>query len=388
MRRIAAYGLIALLITSSLVFFGFAPGIAERQMNRVRRPAHPPVPNAQTRALHERLFVADLHADSLLWGRDLLKRADRGHVDVPRLQDGRVALQIFDVVTKTPRKLNIERNDDKSDNVRLLAIAQGWPPATYSSLRARALYQAKRLHQMVAASGGTLRFVGDRAALEGLRDARRAGEQTIGVMLGIEGAHALDGDLAAVDALYEAGYRLIGLAHFFDNGFAGSAHGVKKGGLPEAGVALIRKLEESRIIVDLAHASTATIEDVLRIATRPVVVSHTGVRATCDSNRNLSDAQLRAIAKNGGLIGIGYWPQAVCGDDHAAIVRAIRHALGVMGEDHVALGSDFDGAVVTPFDVAALAELTQALRHAGLDDRVLAKVMGENAARFLAENLP
>jgi len=96
------------------------------------------------------------------------------------------------------------------------------------------------------------------------------------------------------------------------------------------------------------------ISDVLEISTRPVVVSHTGVKGTCNNARNLSDEQLKGIAKTGGIIGIGYWETAVCGRDAKAIARAIRYTANVAGVDHVALGSDFDGAVTEPFDTTGL----------------------------------
>src|SRR5690606_29247407 len=97
----------------------------------------------------------------------------------------------------------------------------------------------------------------------------------------------------------------------------GSAHGVEKGGLTEAGREMVRRMEAKRMIIDIAHASTRTIDDILATATRPVVVSHTGVKGTCDNNRNLSDDQLRAIADKGGLVGIGFWDTAVCGTEPA-----------------------------------------------------------------------
>ncbi len=121
---------------------------------------------------------------------------------------------------------------------------------------------------------------------------------------------------------------------------------------------------------------------------RPVVVSHTGVRGTCDNARNLSDEQLRAVAGTGGLIGIGFWPTACGGDDAASIATSIRYAIGVAGVEHVALGSDFDGAVQVPFDASGMVLLTDALLEAGLDDDEIAKVMGGNAFRVLADTLP
>jgi microsomal dipeptidase-like Zn-dependent dipeptidase len=142
------------------------------------------------------------------------------------------------------------------------------------------------------------------------------------------------------------------------------------------------------MLVDLAHASARTIDDVLSMATRPVVVSHTGVRATCDNARNLSDDQLRRIAATGGVIGIGYWDTAVCGEDARAIARAIAHAASVVGPEHVALGSDFDGAVSVPFDTTGLAVLVDALLAAGLPEEAIAQVMGGNVVRLLGQSLP
>ncbi|MGY8639363.1 membrane dipeptidase, partial [Bradyrhizobium sp. 14AA] len=117
-------------------------------------------------------------------------------------------------------------------------------------------------------------------------------------------------------------------------------------------------------------------------------ISHTGVKGTCDNNRNLSDDQLKALAAKGGLIGIGYWETAVCGKDAAAVARAIQHAAGVAGIDHVALGSDFDGAVAMPFATTGLVQITDALQSAGFSYADTGKAMGGNEIRFLLENLP
>ena len=124
------------------------------------------------------------------------------------------------------------------------------------------------------------------------------------------------------------------------------------------------------------------------LTSRPVIVSHTGVRATCDNARNLSDAQLRAVAKSGGVIGIGFWGTAVCGRTPAKIAAAIRHAVHVAGEDHVALGSDYDGATTVGFDASELRAVTQALIDVGLSDATIRKVLGENARRVFSRTLP
>jgi membrane dipeptidase len=378
-KRIVIGVLAVLAVAAAIFFFAAAPVVGAR-MNRVERPAHSPAVTAATEKFIEEQGLVDLHADSLLWGRDLLERSKSGHVDLPRLEEGHYRLQIFDAVTKTPRNLNIERNDDSTDNIALLALAQRWPLQTQASLLARAVWQGGRLHGLVAHSNGRMHFVAWREDL-----ANRGG---VGALLGLEGAQALEDRVDNVELLFNLGFRVIGLAHFFDNHFAGSAHGVEKGGLSKDGLALLERLEKKQMIVDLAHASPQTVNDVLDHATRPVLVSHTGVRGTCDNSRNLSDDQLRRIAKNGGLVGIGFWPQAVCGNDAAAVARAVKYAVSVAGAAHVALGSDFDGAVTVPFDASQTGELIQSLFDAGLDRETLKAVMSGNAVRFLAEALP
>jgi membrane dipeptidase len=269
---------------------------------------------------------------------------------------------------------------------------QRWPPPTWTSLRERALYQARKLQDTAARSDGRLTLLRTRDDVARYLERRRAQPGVTAGFLGLEGAHALEGDLANVDALFDAGFRMIAPTHFFDTEWAGSAHGLTKGGLTERGRQLVRRLEERRILLDLAHASPRTIADAVAMAQRPVVVSHTGVKGTCDNVRNLSDDELRGVARTGGLIGIGFWgPKgagAVCGDGAADVARAIRYATQVAGVDHVALGSDWDGTVPAPFDAAGLVELTDALLAAGLAETDIEKVMGGNAVRLLSTALP
>lgn len=385
----AAVGMAAGIAAGALTRVGGRAMVArtERRMNGVADPG-PYLVSPAASDLHERLFVADLHADSLLWGRDLLERDNRGHVDVPRLVEGNIGLEIFAVATKVPRHLNIDRNDDRTDDVTLVALARGWPTATWRSRTARAKHQAARLAAFAAGSAGQLTLVRSAADLAAFLERRRADPSLVAALLAIEGAHALDDDLANLDRLDAAGYRMVGLAHFFDNAFAGSAHGLEKGGLTDAGRELVAELERRRIIVDVAHASSATIDEVLTIATRPVVASHTGVRGVADNARNLPDDQLRGIAATGGLIGIGFWPTACGGEDAAAIAQSIAHAVAVVGADHVGLGSDFDGAVPTPFDASGMAILTAALLAHGLDEATIGAVMGGSAIRLLGDALP
>ena len=360
---------------------------AERRLNGVGSAPPYDVPD-RVRQIHARATIVDLHADSLLWGRDLNVRGERGHVDVPRLIEGGVALQVFAATTKVPRHLNIERNDDRSDDIRLIALAQGWPHATWRSLTARAEHLAHRLQITADRSGGRLTVIRSAADLQAFLERRAHDPAIVAGLLAIEGAHALGDGIASLDRLADAGYRLIGLAHFFDNAFAGSAHGLAKGGLTGAGRELIAEIERREMIVDVAHASRQTIDDVLAIATRPVVASHTGVRGTADNARNLPDDQIRGIAATGGLIGIGFWPTACGGEDAASIARSIAYAAGIAGVAHVGLGSDFDGAVPVPFDVTGLPLLTEALLIEGFDEADAARILGGNAIRVLSAALP
>jgi membrane dipeptidase len=359
----------------------------ERRLNAIAA-APPYVASDRAREVHAKATVVDLHADPLLWGRDLLVRGNRGHIDVPRLIEGNVALQVFGVATKSPRHLNIERNDDRSDDVTALAIARGWPPSTWRSLAARATYLAGRLVDAANRSEGELTIVRSAPDLDAFLGRRTTAPRTVAGLLAIEGAHALGADLAGLHEIEAAGFRMVGLAHFFDNAVSGSAHGVEKGGLTAVGRELVVQLEARSMIVDLAHASSRTIDDTLAIAGRPVVASHTGVRGIADNARNLPDEQIRGIAATGGMIGIGFWPTACGGDDAAAIARSIAYAAGVAGIDHVGLGSDFDGGVAVPFDASGLVLVTEALLAEGLDEESVGKVMGGNAVRVLRAALP
>ncbi|HET7726837.1 MAG TPA: membrane dipeptidase [Candidatus Limnocylindrales bacterium] len=364
-----------------------AVGRIEGHLCRVHRSGPYPA-SERARALHATIPVTDLHADSLLFGRDLAVRGSRAHADVPRLLEGGVALQVLAAATRISRHVKLTGNDDRGDDVRWLAIAQRWPVRTWSSLLERARHLAARARDLERRSDGRFRVIATRDDLDRLLAERAAGARVVGGLLAIEGAQALEGDPEHVGVAFEAGYRMISPAHFFDTAFGGSAHGARRGGLTPLGRDMVARMEALGMVVDVAHASEATIDDVLAVATRPVVASHTGVRGTFDSPRNLSDAQLRGLAATGGVVGIGFWDAATGGSDAAAIVRAIGHAVDVAGPDHVALGSDFDGAVPTPFDATGLPMLTDALLSAGFAEPVVRGVMGENAIRVLRAVLP
>ncbi len=378
--------LLTLVVIGAGVFFSL-PTLLDRKMNSVASPA--PYPASEpAEKLHQTLFVADLHDDALLWQRNLLERHSYGHTDLPRLLEGHVGLQVFATVTKTPRGLNYESNSADSDNITLLVMAQRWPHATWTSLLQRALYQGQKLQQAADHSQGRLVLVRNRGDLESFIAAWHKDPQRLAAILATEGLHPLEGQLENVDRLYDAGLRIAGLTHFFDNEVGGSAHGLEKGGITPFGREVVARLEQKGMLIDLAHASKPLIDDVLAIAKRPLLVSHTGVAGTCPGPRNLSDEHLKRIAATGGLIGIGYWDGAVCDTSVGAIVRAIRYAVDKIGVEHVALGSDFDGTIHAPFDTSGLAQLTEGLQRAGFKPSEIAAIMGGNVQRLLLASLP
>ena len=389
-RRWVRRSLVAVAVLGVLgaaVFFVAGPGVIERRMNRLD-PAELPDVSAQTQRLHDSLPVVDMHSDTLMWDRDLLERSDRGHVDLPRLQDGNVALQVFSSVTKSPKGLNYDRNTDESDNITLLSIGQLQPPRTWTSLLERSLYQARKLEDAAERSDGRLVLVRTRGDLDRLVADRRAGRDVTGALFSVEGLHNLAGDLDALDRVYEAGMRMAGFTHFFDNEVTGSMHGVERGGLTDLGRETFTRLEERGVIVDVAHASPAAVAEMIELATKPLVLSHGGVQATCDVNRNLTDEQIRGIAGTGGVIGIGYWNGAVCEASIEAVVAAIDHVVEVAGIDAVALGSDFDGSTTAGWDTSELAGVTQALVDAGYSEADVAAIMGGNTLRVMRAVLP
>ncbi|HMT44921.1 MAG TPA: dipeptidase [Chakrabartia sp.] len=379
-------GIIVILLVLGVSLWLFLPGYLERSMNKL-------VPTSErvgekALALHERLQIADMHGDTLMWRRDLLREADTGHIDLVRLNRGHVALQVFSSVTKSPKGQNYDGNSGDTDNITSLVIVQGQPVRTWTSLLQRSLYHAEKLDDDVARARGALVKVTSQADLAALLAARAKGQKVTGGLLSIEGLHNLEGNLTNLDKLYDAGFRMAGFAHFFDNDVSGSMHGLKKGGLTPLGRQVLARMEQKGMVVDIAHASHAAVAEILSLARRPVVSSHGGVQATCKVNRNLTDDEIKGVAKTGGVVGIGYWDAAVCSTEPKAIAKAIRHVRDLVGIDYVGLGSDYDGATTVPFDTSGVALVTQALMDEGFTEDEIAKVMGGNVFRVLGQTLP
>jgi len=385
-QKAILHGTLTLLVLAVIALF-LAPGIVEDDLNQVDRSTEWSI-TSKAQALHNELRVADLHADTLLWQRDLTQRSERGHVDLPRLLEGGVTLQVMAAVTKSPSGQNYESNSTSaSDRITSLVIVQRWPIRTWDSLLERALYQAQRLHE--AAADPRLEIVLNRADLESFLEQQADAEsdnRTVATLLATEGAHPLEGDADNLSALWHAGYRMLGLQHFFDNAIGGSLHGESGEGLTPFGETVVRRAIEMGFIIDVAHSAPAVVDDVLAMGAA-VVVSHTGMRGTCDSPRNIEDELMQRIAAQGGLIGIGYW-DAVCDTTPLGVARSIKYARDLVGIGHVALGSDYDGSTQVTFDTSQLVVLTQALMDVGLSDAEIRLVMGENQLRFLLNHLP
>lgn len=376
-----------LALVGLVVFLVFGPGYVERGRNKVAEHA-PYLISDRAQALHDSLVIGDWHADSLLWNRDLTERGVYGQVDLPRLIEGNVAVQVFTAVTKSPTGQNYDANSaDAFDNITPLVMAQLWPMRTWWSLFERALYQADRLAEVQLAAPESLKIIRTIDDLEEVLTRRAAGEKIVGGLLGIEGAHPLEGDMANLLRLETAGYRLIALQHFFDNELGGSLHGRSNAGLTEFGREVVTEVQRRGLILDVAHSSEQVVADVLDMVDMPIVLSHSGIRSVCDVKRNIPVELMQRIAATGGVVGIGYWQEVTCDNSPEGVARSIIAATEALGGDAVSLGSDFDGAVATTFDTSELAAITQALLKLGMEEEEISKVMGENMLRVIRARL-
>ena len=367
----------------------FLPGYIDKTTNKIW-PHDPFVVSIEARMLHKDMLIMDWHADTLLWNRNPMERHDIGHVDLPRLHDGNIAIQMFTTVTKSPEGQNYEENSADSDQITSLVIAQGWPLKTWNSLLERALYQAEKLDTLITASNGKLQWIKSKADLQAFlinRHRSTSEIKPIAALLGTEGAHPLEGDINNIDRMFNVGFRMVGLTHFFDNALGGSLHGENGAGLTGFGREVVKRLDDKEIIIDIAHSSEAMARDVLSIVDRPVVISHTGLKGFCDTPRNYPDDLMKQIAAKGGLIALGYWDAAACDPSPKSIAAMIKYGIDLLGADHIALGSDWDGATesIAADDLPAITQELIALEVSSEDIR---KIMGGNSIKFLSEWLP
>ena len=381
--------IIAVVTTCAVIgFFVFFPAQLEKQPNLLH-DSIVPVISEQARTLHGQLFIGDWHSDTLLWKRDLMDKHDYGHVDIPRLQQGNVALQMFTTVTKSPDGLNYEGNSsDASDNITKLALVSLWPTNTWNSLAERALFQASKALELVDEFPQQVSLITSKTDLSEFIIQRQVNPQLLGMLLGTEGSHALDGDLRNIQRLFDSGFRMMSLQHFFDNKLGGSLHGESGEGLTAFGREAVQQMQSLGIMLDVSHSSEQVVQDVLAISRQPLLVSHTGFYGHCPSPRNISDDLMQQIAAKGGLIAVGYWDGAICSPNASEIAKAVKYGIELVGIEHIALGSDYDGAISVPFDTSELIYLTQAFLDVGLSEFQIKQVMGGNMLRYLQLHLP
>ena len=324
------------------------------------------------RALHALHPAIDLHADSLMWSRwtgyDIHVRHDPplpfaalgGHVDIPRMIEGGVGAQFFGLVSVPfPTRGLAAVIDEQIDRLDL-AIAQ----------------DPRRLRKARSAE-----------------DVRRAAEAgAIAGLLGIEGGHALEGDLGKLERFARRGVRYLGLCHFSANELCHPAYGSGRNdseGLTPFGREVVKRAADLGVIVDLAHINKRGFLDACALSKYPPIVSHTGVLGAFKHWRNIDDEQLRAIAVRGGVVGVIFCPRYLGRDGIEPVVEHLRHIIDVCGEDTPALGSDWDGFIIPTKDLcdaARLPLLTDGLLKAGFSEETIAKILRRNALRVLEEN--
>lgn len=379
---------LGLIVVSALLFFGAGPKMVEERINRVSD--HKPFEISEdAKDLHATLFIGDWHADSTLWNRNLSNENDYGHVDIPRLQRGNVSLQMFTTVSKSPSKLNYEENSGESnDSITALAIIQRWPLKTWNNLTERVIYQARKLHQIANNDEENFMLILSKSDLDHFLNRKKDNPNLVGGLIGTEGSHALEGEIKNIDRLFNQGFRMMSLHHFFDNRLGGSLHGLSGEGLSSFGIQALNEMMRLGIMIDVSHSSEQVVEDVLNVVNQPLLVSHTGFYGHCESSRNINDSLMKKIASNGGMIAIGYWHGAVCGNSPKAVAQAIKYGVDLVGSKHLSLGSDFDGAVMPSFDTSELSALTHELLLIGLSEEDIRLVMGLNMLNFLKDNLP
>jgi microsomal dipeptidase-like Zn-dependent dipeptidase len=343
--------------------------------------AQPVVVRAEAGTLHDAALIADLHLDSVMHNRDLTQSLEEGQADFPRLRQAGVDLAVLGIVSEGIPILG-------EIGARLVAWWWGWPRELRRSALTRALAQLDRIDQFAAADPG-IRLVRYREDLDDVR-AQRA----LGLLLSVEGAGAIDGNITNVELLYARGVRVMSLTHLRDNELGGSSSPTipetnlylrRDRGLSDFGRAVLGEMERLGMIVDLAHASSRTFRDILAAWSGPVIISHTAMAAIHPAKRNTTDEQLRAVAARGGLVGLMAHARLLGSGHLSALADNILHAARVAGIDRVSLGLDLDGLIPLPAgfaDIRDLPRLTQLLLDSGVVPQDAKRILGENAIQF------
>jgi membrane dipeptidase len=221
-----------------------------------------------------------------------------------------------------------------------------------------------------------------------IREAKAAGR--LAAILVVENSDVLERSLNVLHILHKVGVRSMGLTHNIRSWVAdGNAEARSRGGLTEFGAMVVQEMNRLGMLVDVSHIGEAGFWDVMELATRPVIASHSCCKALCDHPRNLTDEQLRAIAENGGSAGVTFVPQFIHADEPTfeRLMDHIDHAVQVAGPRHVGIGSDFDGGGTLVKDATEFSRITETLADRGYDEEAVRGILGENHLRVLAEAL-
>jgi len=360
------------------------PGLLSTLVDRaVNRTAHPGLLAAHRSAveMHTRVPIVDLVVGSALFRDSFVDRGSGGHADLPRLRAAGVNVVGLTVATAWP--------DLRGTLSRWHFRSLGLPATAVRSNMAIAEWVIGRINRWCARSEGRIAVVRSGRDL----DMCLADNGPLGVVIAVQGGHVLDGDPGNIARLRGLGVRMFAPAHVMDNSLVGSSTGRRGRGLTAYGREVVNELQAQSVLVDLAHMSRAGIEGALPALRRPFVLSHTGLtdiagalsrwRNYSPATRNIPASVAADIAEAGGVIGIALSTLLLGGSDLSDAVATIRLAIDSAGPDHVAIGSDMDGALKTVVDAEGLPALTGALLNAGLSPKIVEAVMGGNALRVL-----
>lgn len=348
-----------------------SPKTPKRKMTK--RSSATPQTIREARRFHHQMTVVDWHVDSVFqltrrW-YDFRKTQRRHDLDFSKMRRGGIGAQVFSL----------------------------WVPPRVLKWKGGGWWYLKRMYRnyrrLLKLSNGLL------VHARNARDIRRIRKQgKIAALLGIEGAHPFEGKLHRVNTIAKWGVAYVGLTWNNSNAFASSAKDewysktLKRKGLTHKGRKLVRLLEKHKILVDLSHSGRRTFWDVAKMSKRPFIASHSNAYRLRPHYRNLSDKQMRAIAKSGGIIGVNFYALFLRKYKYRFrtrikhLIRHVKYIMKVAGPQTVALGSDFDGIVYKPRKlrhIGHLPRLTVAMSKAGLTQDQIKKVLGENSLRVL-----
>jgi membrane dipeptidase len=263
------------------------------------------------------------------------------------------------------------------------------PGASYR----RAMAYVDTIHAFVARHPDRLIMATSAADV---RRAKREGK--VAIFIGVEGGHAIESSLDRLRELHDRGARYLTLTWNNGNAWAGSSvglDGTRTGGLTPFGRDVVREMNRLGMLVDLSHVSDSTFFDAIEVSTAPVIASHSSARAINAVPRNLSDEQLRAIARNGGVVNVNFYSRFIDPDFResratplAVLIDHFDHIAKVAGVDHVGIGSDFDGVSALPEgmeDVTRLPRIAEALLDRGYSESDVRKILGGNMLRVMEQ---